>query len=149
MNMDAWARKSPNIHRFICLTLLLALCLGFHPDDASAFDDVSAIGTSRKGPIARIDPLKDGVVVHYADGANIRFKDNINPNRGSPVNYRYVAFDAALQAYVMDVWVSASKRFWSAKAQALSLKSGGHGCPPPTNGIFSPPTAGKSAAITS
>lgn len=100
---------------------VLAVC-GW--SQAHAFDNVTPLNTMAKGPIKALHALPDGLEVIYANGTPVRLRNVDHPKNGSPVNYQYMAFDQALQAFVIDVWRVGKQTVLLSKATGAAAEVG-------------------------
>lgn len=91
---------------------------------AHAFDNVTHLGAMAKGPIKTLQALPDGLEVTYANGNQVRLKNVDHPRNGSPVNYQYMVFDEALQAFVIDVWRVGKQTVLLSKMTGLATEVG-------------------------
>lgn len=84
----------------LSIAALALACMGH----AYAFDNVTGFSTLYKGPIKSLQVLSGRIEVTYAKGNQVRLVNVNNPKNGSPVDYKYITYNAHLQAYVIDVW---------------------------------------------
>lgn len=128
------ARQALSVLRNLKLSLatLTLACMG----PAHAFDNVTGFNTLYKGEIKSVQALHDGIEVMYARGNRVRLFNVNNPKNGSPVDYKYITYDAHLKAYVIDVWRVGKQTVLLSKTTGAAAEVGNVRKPSPNKDVI-------------